>query len=75
MVNHDCLRHYLKMISELLFLKYHTIRKPYIRQPMERASPVLQGEDSSGRGFSWGDNTSENGARKSFGGSVLKCQV
>ena len=36
-------------------------------------SYALQGEDSSGRGFSWGDNTSENGARKSFGGSVLKC--
>ena len=31
-------------------------------------SYALQGEDSSGRGFSWGDNTSENGARKSFGG-------
>ena len=38
-------------------------------------SYALQGEDSSGRGFSWGDNTSENGARKSFGGSVLKCPV
>ena len=38
-------------------------------------SYALQGEDSSGRGFSWGNNTSENGARKSFGGSVLKCPV
>ena len=38
-------------------------------------SYALQGEDSSGRGFSWGDNTSENGVRKSFGGSVLKCPV
>ena len=36
-------------------------------------SYALQEEDSSGRGFSWGDNTSKNGARKSFGGSVLKC--
>ena len=29
-------------------------------------SYALQGEVSSGRGFSWGDNISENGARKSF---------
>ena len=26
-------------------------------------------------GFLGGDNTAENGARKSFGGSVLKCPV
>ena len=50
----------------------------YIYIPTKDISVVsyaLQGEYSSGRGFSWGDNTSENGVRKSFGGSVLKCQV
>ena len=30
-------------------------------------SYALQGEDSSRRALSWGYNTSENGARKSFG--------
>ena len=85
-VKHYCLRHYLKKISELLFLKYYTVRKPYISDKLWRelrqyiyypvifpgedngiiyiptkdisfVSYALQGEDSSGRGFSWGDNT------------------
>ena len=36
-------------------------------QNISVVSYALQGDDFSGRGFSWGDNTSENGARKSFG--------
>ena len=51
-VNHYSLRHYLKKISQLLFLKYYTLRKPYIRQVMEGAwskyiHPVIfPGEDN-----------------------------
>ena len=96
------LRHYLKKDFRAPFLKYYTVRKPYISDKLWRelrqyiynpvifpgedngiiyiqtkdisvVSYALQGENSSGRGFSWGDNTSENGARKSFRGSVLKC--
>ena len=51
-VNHYCLRHYLKKISELLFLKYYTVRKPYISDKLWRElrqyiyNPVIfPGED------------------------------
>ena len=52
-VNHYCLRHYLKKISKLLFLKYYTVRKPYISDKLWRElrqyiyNPVMfPGEDN-----------------------------
>ena len=59
--------HHRKSFNSILYI-YR--RKIFLLCPMPCKEKFPREE-----GFLGGDNTAENGARKSFGGSVLKCPV